>query len=75
MQHLNISAAVCAREGLPVDAAIRAITINAAKAAEVDNMVGSIKVGKHADIVGWNGHPFEFMSKTKAVFIEGKRVK
>ncbi len=75
LQHLNISAAVCAREGLPVDAAIRAITINAAKAAEVDNMVGSIKVGKHADIVVWNGHPFEFMSKTKAVFIEGKRVK
>ncbi|MEA4920736.1 MAG: amidohydrolase [Clostridiaceae bacterium] len=75
LQHLNISAAVCVREGLDMDAAIRAITINAAKAAEVEDRVGSIKAGKDADIVVWSGHPFDFMSKTKAVFIGGKRVK
>lgn len=75
LQHLNVSAALCVREGLPMDAAIRAVTINSAKAAEVDDRVGSIKVGKDADIVVWSGHPFEFMSRPKAVFVSGKKVK
>ncbi len=75
LMHLVVSAAVCAREGLDVNAAIRAITINSAKAAEVDDRVGSIKVGKDADIVVWSGHPFEYLSQTKAVFISGERVK
>ncbi len=75
LQHLNASAALCVREGLPMDAAIRAVTINSAKAAEVDDRVGSIKVGKDADIVVWSGHPFEFMSRPKAVFVSGKKVK
>lgn len=75
LQHLNVSAAVCVREGLDMDAAIRAITINAAKAAEVDDRVGSIRVGKDADIVVWTEHPFSFMSKAKAVYISGRRVK
>ena len=75
LQHLNVSAAVCVREGLDMDAAIRAITINAAKAAEIDDRVGSIRVGKDADIVVWTEHPFSFMSKAKAVYISGRRVK
>ncbi len=75
LMHLPISAAVCAREGLDLDAAIRSITINAAKASDVEDRVGSIAVGKDADIVVWSGHPFEFLSKTKAVYISGKRVK
>ena len=58
-----------------MDAAIRSITINAAKAAEVEDRVGSIAVGKDADIVVWSGHPFEFLSKPKAVYISGKRVR
>ncbi|MBQ2651425.1 MAG: amidohydrolase [Clostridia bacterium] len=75
LMHLPISAAVSVREGLDMDAAIRSITINAAKAAEVEDRVGSIAVGKDADIVVWSGHPFEFLSKPKAVYISGKRVR
>lgn len=61
------------REGLCEEAAFRSITINAAKAAGVEDRVGSIAVGKDADIVVFTGHPFHFMTKTQAVFINGKR--
>ena len=61
------------REGLDEDAAFRAITINAAKAAGVEDRLGSIAVGKDADIVVFTGHPFHYLTKTRAVFINGKR--
>ncbi len=61
------------REGLPEEEAFRAITINAAKVAGVDDRIGSIAMGKDADIVVYSGHPFHYLTKTTAVFINGKR--
>jgi len=61
------------REGLDEEAAFRAITINAAKAAGVEDRVGSIAIGKDADIVVFSGHPFHYLTKTRAVFINGIR--
>lgn len=72
---LPVSAALCVRDGLSMEGALRGVTINAAKVGGVDDRVGSIKVGKDADIVVFTGHPFEFLSKTRAVFVSGKRVK
>jgi len=66
-------AGIMVREGLCEDAAFRAITINAAKAAGVEDRLGSIAVGKDADIVVFSGHPFHYLTKTRAVFINGKR--
>ena len=66
-------ASIMVREGLEEEAAFRAITINAAKAAGVEDRVGSIAVGKDADIVVFTGHPFHYLTKTSAVFINGKR--
>ncbi len=66
-------ASLTVREGLNEDAAFRAITINAAKAAGVDDKIGSISIGKDADIVVFTGHPFHYLTKTAAVFINGKR--
>ena len=66
-------ASITVREGLDEDAALRSITINAAKAAGVDDLMGSIAVGKDADIVVFTGHPFHYLTKTSAVFINGKR--
>ncbi len=66
-------AALCVREGLPEDAAFRAITINAAKVLGVDDRIGSIRTGKDADIVVFSGHPFHYMTKPLAVFINGQR--
>lgn len=66
-------AAMCVREGMDEYAALRAITIIPAKALGVDDKIGSIKVGKDADIAVFTGHPFDYLSKTKAVFINGER--
>lgn len=67
-------AAMCCKEGMSEDAALRAITINAAKVMGVDERTGSIAVGKDADVVAFTGHPFHWLTQTKAVFINGERV-
>lgn len=72
---LPFFAALAVSEGLPEDAAFRAITLNPAKALGVDDRVGSIKIGKDADIAVFTGHPFHYLSKTSAVFIDGERIK
>lgn len=41
--------------------------------AGVEDRVGSLKVGKDADIVVFSGHPFHYLTQTSAVFINGKR--
>jgi len=73
--NLPFYAGMAVREGLPEDAAFRSITINPAKALGVEDRVGSIKVGKDADIVVFDGHPFHYLTHTAAVFVDGKRVK
>jgi len=62
------------REGLPELEAFRAVTINAAKINGVDHLVGSIEVGKDADIVIWNNHPLHYLSKTDYVIVNGNVV-
>ncbi|MBR2047661.1 MAG: amidohydrolase [Oscillospiraceae bacterium] len=66
-------ASMTVREGLDEESALRAITINGARAAGIEDRVGSLKVGKDADIVVFSGHPFHYLTKTTAVFINGKR--
>lgn len=55
-------------------AALQAITINPAKHAGIADRVGSLEVGKDADIVITDGCPFEVSTKVKYVFIDGKAV-
>ncbi|WP_082234842.1 amidohydrolase [Halobacillus massiliensis] len=74
IQYLNLCAALAAREGLPVEDALRGITINPAKNLGIEERVGSIEKGKDADLVLWNGHPFEFMSTPIWTMINGKIV-
>jgi imidazolonepropionase-like amidohydrolase len=50
------------------------VTINPAKILGIDNRVGSIDVGKDADLTIWNGNPLELTSKADEVFIDGKAV-
>ena len=72
---LPMYAAMCVREGLPEEDALKAITIVPARALGVEDRVGSIAVGKDADIAVFSGHPFHYMTKATAVFIDGLRVK
>jgi len=72
IQYLNVAASLAVREGMKEEDAIRAITINPARNLGVDKRVGSIEVGKDADLVLWNQHPFHYMSKPIFTMIDGK---
>ena len=67
-------ASLAVREGLDEQAAFRAITLNGAKVCGIEDRVGSIKVGKDADIVVFSGHPFHYLTQTRAVIMDGIRV-
>lgn len=71
-QYLALSAAMAVRAGMEEEAALRAITIDAARIAGVAERVGSLAVGKDADFVVCAGHPFDMHCKIRAVFIDGK---
>jgi imidazolonepropionase-like amidohydrolase len=60
------------REGLDELDAFKAVTIESAKINGVDDRVGSIEVGKDADIVIWDGHPLHYLTKTNTVMINGE---
>jgi imidazolonepropionase-like amidohydrolase len=74
VKFLAINAALAAREGMPVEEALKAITINAAEIIGVADRVGSLEVGKDADLVVLPGHPLDFLSAPEMVFIDGERV-
>ena len=62
------------RGGLPFDAALEAVTITPARMVGVDDRVGSLEVGKDADLVLWSGRPFELTSKILGVVLNGELV-
>ncbi len=74
IQYLPLCAGIAAKEGLGEAAALRAITIDAACICRVDHRTGSLKVGKDADIVVFDGNPLEINSEVKATIINGKIV-
>jgi imidazolonepropionase-like amidohydrolase len=47
------------------------VTLNPAKLLHIDHKVGSIEVGKDADVVLWSGHPLSVYSKAEKTIIEG----
>lgn len=75
IQYLIMSAALSVREGLSHDEALKAITINAAQICEIDDRVGSIEIGKDADMVAFTGDPLDIMSKPCLVICSGKVVR
>lgn len=74
IQYLPLCAGLASKEGLGETAALRAITIDAAKICRVDNRIGSLKEGKDADIVIFEGNPLEINSTVKATIINGEIV-
>ena len=57
--------------GMSEEDAWKMITINPAKLLHLDNQIGSIKVGKDADLVLWNDHPLSVYAKAEKTLIEG----
>jgi imidazolonepropionase-like amidohydrolase len=58
--------------GLTEEEALKLCTINPAKQIGIDGRVGSIEVGKDADIVIWTGHPLSTYSRVDTTMIEGE---
>jgi imidazolonepropionase-like amidohydrolase len=58
--------------GLSEEDAWKTVTLNPAKLLHLDDRVGSIKVGKDADVVLWNNNPLSIYAVAEKTIIEGK---
>lgn len=76
-QYLNITAAIAIKNGLTRDKALRAITIDAAKICGIDEKVGSLKVDKDCDFIGFSKDEdiFSPYSSPKLVVVDGQIIK
>ncbi|MDO5726258.1 MAG: amidohydrolase family protein [Tissierellia bacterium] len=74
LQYLPVCAGIAISKGMPYEKALEAITINPAKVMGVENRVGSIEIGKDADIVIWKEKPLTTIQDPKYVFIDGLAV-
>ncbi len=74
IQFLPICAGLAVKAGMPQEEGLRSITINAARICGVDERVGSLAVGKDADVVIFDGSPMEVITRTLCTIIEGKIV-
>ena len=74
IQYLPLCAGLAAKEGLGERNALKAITIDAAKICRVDKRLGSLTVGKDADIAIFEGNPLEIAAQLKATLISGEIV-
>ena len=74
VRNLRFEAGNAVAYGMTRDDALRAITLTPAEVFGVADRVGSLQVGKDADVVVWSGDPFEFASQPEHVFIRGREV-
>jgi imidazolonepropionase-like amidohydrolase len=58
--------------GLPWDDALRAVTLTPAETFGVDASIGSLRPGRDADVVIWDGDPFELSTQVVRVFVRGR---
>ena len=77
IQRLNQAAAQALAAGrrmgidIPDEVAWRWLAINPAHALGIDDQTGSLRVGKRADVVLWNGNPFSVYTRPQVVWIDG----
>ena len=63
---------ICMRMGLSFEQALRSVTINPARILKLDHRIGSLEVGKDADLAIFNGMPFSNLTWCEQVIIDGK---
>lgn len=71
---LPLCAGMAVKAGLPMEEGLKAITIHAAEICGVKERVGSLEVGKDADVVIYSGNPMEIFTKTLCTIIDGNIV-
>ena len=74
LMHLPMEAAFAVRGGLPDDAAVRAITIDAARILGLEHRIGSVEVGKDADFAIVDGELLHYMTMVRWTVVQGRVV-
>lgn len=73
VRHLYLEAAKTVKYGgMPEEEALATITMNAAIQLGLEKRLGSIEVGKDADLAIFNGHPFNTFSRCEMTLVEGE---
>ena len=71
MYFLTTYVGLAVRYGMDGLEALKAVTVNPAQVLGIQDRKGELKVGLDADIVLWDGHPLDYGTKTRQVYIEG----
>jgi N-acetylglucosamine-6-phosphate deacetylase len=73
-RRLNLEAAKAVKYGgVPPEEALKFVTLNPAKQLRVDKYVGSLEVGKDADLVVWSASPLSTYSRCEQTWVDGRR--
>ena len=73
-RHLNQEAAKAVKYGgLSPEEGLQFVTLNPARQLHIDGYVGSLKPGKHADLVVWSGSPLSNFSRPEQTWVDGRR--
>lgn len=73
-RRLNLEAAKAVRYGgVPAAEALKFVTLNPAKQLRIDQWVGSLEPGKHADFVIWSGDPLSTYSLAEETWLDGRK--
>ncbi len=75
IENLPLCAVMAVKHGMDEKKALEAITVTAAKNCWIDDRVGSLEIGKDADIAVFTDLPTRFDAECKMTFIDGKRIK
>jgi imidazolonepropionase-like amidohydrolase len=67
-------ATLAVKEGLDPVTALESVTINPARIIGCADRIGSLVVGKDADVVLWSGDPLDVMSRAERAFIGGREI-
>jgi imidazolonepropionase-like amidohydrolase len=71
---LRYQAAVAVKYGMDPGEALKAITLNPARTMGLEGRIGSLEPGKDADLAVFDGDPFDIMTRTVMVLVDGKVV-
>ncbi len=74
-EFLMLSAALCHREGMSRQEALRAVTLTPAEIIGMDGRIGSLAPGKDADLVLYPADPLSGLERPVSVFVNGKMVR
>ena len=67
-------ATLAVKEGLDPVTALRAVTIHPAQIIGCADRIGSLAVGKDADVVIWSGDPLDVMSRAERAYLDGREI-